>query len=70
MAYFSKDDDAVERRGKVVADIACALILASFSVAFFGVFGGVIAFVVLEAALLGVDRLMPNAEDSSGAAIR
>src|SRR5690242_9594129 len=70
MAYFSRGDDGVERRGKVAADIACALVLASFSVAFFGFFGGGIAFIVLEAALIGVDRLMPNAEESSGTAIR
>ena len=70
MSYFSRNDDAVQRGGKVAADIACALLLCAFSLVFFGLFGGVIAFVLLESALIGVDYLMPNPDDSGGAAIR
>jgi hypothetical protein len=70
MSYFSRNDDAVQRGGKVAADIACALLLCAFSLVFFGLLGGVIAFVLLESALIGVDYLMPNPDDSGGAAIR
>ena len=70
MAYFSSTDDAAERGGKVAADIACALLLLAFSIAFFGVVGGVIAFILLESALIGVDYLMPTDADSSGAIVR
>jgi hypothetical protein len=70
MSYFSRNDDAVQRGGKVAADIACALLLCAFSLGFFGFLGGAIAFVVLEAALIGVDYLMPNPDDSAGTAIR
>jgi hypothetical protein len=71
MAYFPKNDDAAQRGGKVAADIACALLLLVFSVVFFGLLGGGIAFIVLEAALIGVDYLMPNEDvDASGAVVR
>jgi len=70
MAYFSSTDDAAERGGKVAADIACALLLLAFSIASFGVVGGVIAFILLESALIGVDYLMPTDADSSGAIVR
>jgi hypothetical protein len=70
MSYFSRNDDAAQRGGKVAADIACALLLCALCLAFFGYLGGVIAFVVLEAALIGVDFLMPNPDGSSGASIR
>jgi hypothetical protein len=70
MSYFSRNDDAAQRGGKVAADIACALLLCAFSLVFFGFIGGVIAFVILEAALIGVDYLMPNPDDSPGTAVR
>jgi hypothetical protein len=34
------------------------------------VLGGLVAFAVLEAALLAVDYLVPDADDVSGAVIR
>jgi hypothetical protein len=46
------------------------VLLCAFSIVFFGFLGGVIAFVLLEAALIGVDYLMPNPDDSPRAAIR
>jgi hypothetical protein len=70
MSYFSRNDDAAQRGGKVAADIACALLLCAFCLVFFGLIGGVIAFVVLEAALIGVDYRMPNPYDSPGTAVR
>jgi hypothetical protein len=70
MAYFSKNQDGLERGGKIVADIACAVLLAGFSIVFFGLLGGVVAFVILEAALIGVDYLVPNEGDEPGAVVR
>jgi hypothetical protein len=70
MAYFSSNDDAAQRGGKIAADIACALLLLTFSVVFFGLLGGVIAFVILEAALIGVDYFMPLEDDRTGAVVR
>jgi hypothetical protein len=69
MAYFSKNQDGIERGGKIVADILCAFMLATFSIVFFGVLGGVVAFVILEAALIGIDYLVPNAADEAPGAI-
>jgi len=70
MAYFSPTDDAVQRAGKVAADIVCALLLFAFPIVFFGLLGGVIAFILLESALIGVDYLMPAEADSRGGTIR
>jgi hypothetical protein len=70
MAYFSPTDDAAQRGGKVAADIVCALLLLAFSVVFFGYLGGVVAFILLEAALLGVDLLMPTEADARGGTVR
>jgi hypothetical protein len=71
MAYFSKNQDRINRGGKIVADIYCALLLAAFSIAYFGLLGGVVAFIILEGALLAVDYLVPNEEyDTSGAVVR
>jgi hypothetical protein len=70
MAYFAKNDDRAQRGGKLAADIATGLLLATFSIVFFGWIGGTTAFIVLEAALLGVDYLMPNDDDKSGVGVR
>ena len=70
MAYFSPTDDAAQRGGKVAADIVCALLLLVFSIVFFGVLGGVIAFILLESALIGVDYLMPTEADARGGTVR
>lgn len=68
MAYFSKNQDGINRGGKIVADICCALLLGAFSIAFFGWLGGVVAFLILEGAMMAVDFLVPNDEyDASGA---
>jgi hypothetical protein len=51
--------------------IVVVLLLAAFSIAFFGLLGGVVAFIILEGALLAVDFLVPNEEyDASGAIVR
>ena len=71
MGYFSKNQDRINRGGKIVADIYCALLLAAFAIAFFGWLGGVVAFIILEGALLAVDFLVPNDEyNESGAIVR
>ena len=70
MAYFSKNQDSIARGGKIAADIACAVMLLAFSIVFFGLLGGAVAFIVLEAALLAVDYIVPNADDASGAVVR
>jgi hypothetical protein len=69
MPYFSSRQTGIERGAKVVADIACAVLLATCSVVFFGWLGGLVAVVVLEVCLLAVDWLVPN-EDASGVAVR
>ena len=63
MAYFSRVDDKIQRGAKLAADIFIALMLLTFSIAFFGYLGGVAAFVVVEAGLIGVDYFMPNDDD-------
>jgi hypothetical protein len=70
MAYFSKNQGGIERGAKIAADIACALLVSVFSIVFFGLLGGVVAFVILEAALIGVDYLVPNEGDAPGAVVR
>jgi hypothetical protein len=70
MAYFPRKMDSIERGCKIVADLYCAFILLVFAIAFFGVLGGLVAFIILEAALLAVDYLVPDADDVSGAAVR
>jgi hypothetical protein len=70
MAYFPRNMRRIERGGKLLADIVVALLLLAFAIAFFGALGGLVAFIVLEAALLGVDYLMPEDDDAPGAAVR
>jgi hypothetical protein len=70
MAYFPRNMRSIERGAKVVADILVALLLSTFSIVYFGALGGLVAFLVLENALLGVDYLMPDDDDVSGTAIR
>jgi hypothetical protein len=70
MAYFPRKMDNIERSSKIVADVFVALFLLAFSIVFFGVFGGLVAFAILEAALLAVDYLVPDADDVSGTAVR
>ena len=65
MAYFAKNQS--QRVAKVMADIFVGVLLLTFSVVFFGVVGGVLGFLVLEAALIGVDYLLPNADDAPDA---
>ena len=68
--YFSRNQDSVERGGKVLADLFCLVLLGVFSIAFFGLIGGIVAVVILEAALLGVEWLVPSEDDSAGAVVR
>jgi hypothetical protein len=71
MAYFPKIMDSTERGLKIVADVLVALLLLVFAIVFFGVLGGLVAFIILESALLAVDYLVPDADaDAAGTAIR
>ena len=70
MAYFTNNMHGFVRGSKIAADIFVALLLLVFTIAFFGVLGGLAAFIVLEAALLGVDTVMPDDDDAAGGAIR
>ena len=70
MAYFSKNNDRIDRGGKIAADLFCAFIFLVFSIAFFGTLGGLVAFIILEAALLAVDYVVPHEDDASGAVVR
>jgi hypothetical protein len=69
MAYFPRNMRSIERGAKVLADILVALLVLVFSIVFFGTLGGLAAFIILEAALLGVDHLMPD-DDAAGTSIR
>ena len=69
MPYFTRDQPRDERLCKVVADMCVGALLLCFSVVFFGPPGGVLAL-ILVAALIGVDYLVPSADDVSGNAIR
>jgi hypothetical protein len=69
MAYFSKTMNSIERSLKIVADVLVALLILVFAIVFFGVLGGLVAFLILEAALLSVDYLVPD-DDAAGTAIR
>jgi hypothetical protein len=70
MAYFPRKMDSIERGCKLLADILVALLLLVFAIAFFGVLGGLLGFIILEAALLAVDYLVPDGDDPSGAVVR
>ncbi|MFL6835949.1 MAG: hypothetical protein ACJ8FZ_01405 [Bradyrhizobium sp.] len=70
MAYFWKGTNGSERAAKILADIVCAALILVFAIIFFGPAGGLLAFVILEGALLSVDYLVPNEEDRSGTGVR
>jgi hypothetical protein len=70
MPYFTRDQTRYERGGKVLADVFVAVFLFTFSVVCFGLLAGGLAFLLLEAALLSVDYLVPNTDDPPGNAIR
>jgi hypothetical protein len=71
MPYFTRSQDSIDRRGKIVADILSAALMLIFSMVFFGTLGGLLAWVILEAALLSVDYLVPSSDDDTpGVAVR
>ncbi|KRP93164.1 hypothetical protein AOQ72_26375 [Bradyrhizobium yuanmingense] len=65
MPYFTSKQDKGERVAKVLADVFCGIMLATFAVVFFGWIGGLIAFAVVEVCLLAVDWLVPSADDAA-----
>jgi hypothetical protein len=67
MAYFPRKMNSIERGCKVLADVLVALLLLVFAIVFFGSLGGLTAFILLEAALLSVDYLVPDDDVSAGA---
>ncbi|MCK1353481.1 hypothetical protein [Bradyrhizobium sp. CW7] len=66
MPYSTADQTPRERNGKVLADIFCALLLATFSIVFFGWLGGLAAFIVVEGCLLAIDWVVPSKDDAAG----
>ena len=66
MPYFSAKQNQSDRTSKVLADVFCALLIGTFSIVFFGLFGGLIAFVLLESCLLAIDWVMPSDDDAAG----
>jgi hypothetical protein len=71
MPYFTRSQDSIDRGGKIAADIVSAVLILIFSIAFFGTLGGLLAWVILEAALLSVDYLVPSSDDDTpGVAVR
>lgn len=71
MPYFTRSQDGLDRGGKTVADVFCALLLLIFAVVFFGPLGGLLAFLVLEVLLIAVDFVVPSSDDDvPGAAVR
>jgi hypothetical protein len=66
MAYFSTKQDGIERGSKIAADVACAVLLLTFAIVFFGWIWGALGFLALEAALIGVDYLVPDGDDVAG----
>ena len=70
MAYFYDNQDSTDRGGKIAAEIFCALLLGAFCIGFFGLMGGLVAFIVLEAALVGVDFLVPDEDAALGPVVR
>jgi hypothetical protein len=70
MPYFTRAQDRIDRGGKIVADVFCALLLLAFSLVCFGALGGLIAFLILEAGLLVIDYIVPSSDDAPGAALR
>ncbi|MGL9622430.1 hypothetical protein QRQ56_31100 [Bradyrhizobium sp. U531] len=67
MPYFTADQTRDIRTAKVLADVFCAIMLATFWVVFFGWLGGLAAFIVTEACLLSVDWLVPSKDDAAAA---
>jgi hypothetical protein len=72
VAYFPRQMNGIERGGKIAADIVCGLLLLAFALAFFGMVGGTVAFLILEGLLLAVDYVVPDADADapSGAVVR
>ncbi|MBH5366957.1 hypothetical protein [Bradyrhizobium glycinis] len=66
MSYFPPGQDRDFRICKVLADVFCAILLGTFAVVFFGWLGGIAAFVILEAGLVGVDWLIQSSDDAAG----
>lgn len=66
MPYFSAKQNQSDLTSKVLADVFCALLIGTFSIVFFGLFGGLIAFVLLESCLLAIDWVMPSDDDAAG----
>jgi hypothetical protein len=66
MAYFSRTQDSLQRGAKIAADIVSGALLLTFAIVFFGFLGGILAWAILEAALISVDYLVPNEADAAG----
>ena len=65
MPYYTADQTRWERNAKVLADIFCALLIAIFSVVFFGWLVGLVGFIVVEGCLLAIDWVVPSTDDAA-----
>lgn len=70
MAYFYDHQDSIDRCGKILSDVVCGLLLLAFSIAFFGLLGGAVAFILVYGALIGVDFIVPDENADRGVAVR
>jgi hypothetical protein len=70
MAYFSSGQNAIERGGKILADALCATLLLAFSIAFFGLAGGAVAFLILAGGLLAVEYVLPGDDGDVAGVVR
>jgi hypothetical protein len=68
--YFTRKQDGIERAGKVAADIFCTFLILTASIVYLGVLGGLLAFVILNGAIVGAEYLMPNEDDAPGMGAR
>jgi hypothetical protein len=70
MPYFTRKQDVIDRGGKITADIACAALLLTFSIVFFGAIGGFVAFLIIYSALVAIDFIVPSSDDDAAGVVR
>jgi hypothetical protein len=70
MPYFTRKQDGIDRGGKITADIACAALLLTFSIVFFGAIGGFVAFLIIYSALVAIDFIVPSSDDDAAGVVR
>jgi hypothetical protein len=69
MAYFTTKQPPIERACKVAADIFCVIVMAILLIVYFGWLAGLLGVVVLQAAIISVDWLVPDPDAADGAGV-